>query len=608
MRTKNDMKSLLLFPCLWFSFTLGTTVTFTGCASDEAIESPREHARNVADRLVEETTFGFVPVLSSGIQEGAHYIDFFDGFDASPGGIYYAHANVKFDRDPSEQPVYIGVSHSSGDLLIRINNEEVYRNRSESQVTIRGLDYDILEYETVTPVDLQDGENEVLIKMRPTGPEEARMYLGFIGSDGRHRRDVVLTPVADPGLPVPVSFLAIGPFSGGNRGIDTIHPPDTVSVSLGTPASGLDGKDVFWNFPRVHLVSQLPDPLDYADWRYFTGTFLDALDEVSRAFSGLDYYAYIDTHIEFFLDHYRRIETERKAYGLLRTPYGHFFRFSLLDDIGMQGVPIIERLGRMNERDFGKTHEWSIVERIAGHIMHDALRLDDGTFCRINPDSMTIWADDLFMGTVFLIRLTRLTGDRKYLDEAVRQTLLFDAYLQDDYSGLYRHGWFSRTAAPSSSTWGRANGWVMMAKTELLRTLSDTHPLRPEILDGFRKQAEGIRRVQSTDGRWHQVLDNPKTYLETSATAMFVRAFAEGLINDWLTDGAFRTSAIRGWNAVARQIRDDGMVEGIVRGTPIMFADGEYDAHPPRLNDPRGLGAVLYAAAAMQRLVDHEPE
>ena len=141
-----------------------------------------------------------------------------------------------------------------------------------------------------------------------------------------------------------------------------------------------------------------------------------------------------------------------------------------------------------------------------------------------------------------------------------------------------------------------------MAKTELLMRMPEDHPKRGEVLEIFRRHAEGLLAVQSSDGRWHQVLDNPDTYLETSCTAMFTRAFAEGVARGWIPEEGFREGAERGWEAVARQVRPDGKVEGIVRGTPIFYSDQEYEDHGTRLNDPRGLGAVLYAASSMQRM------
>ena len=203
---------------------------------------------------------------------------------------------------------------------------------------------------------------------------------------------------------------------------------------------------------------------------------------------------------------------------------------------------------------------------------------------------------------LFRSRAAEILDRPELLEEAARQSILIHEKLVDPSSGAYWHGWFSRSQSPSSSKWGRANGWTMMAKTEILHALPKNHELYDDVLAIFRSHAEALVHLQADDGRWHQVLDNPETYLETSATAMFVRAFADGVRMGWLPEQPFRAAAERGWSAVAERVRHDGRVEGIVRGTPIMFSDQEYDEHPTRLNDPRGLGAVLLAAVAMENL------
>jgi len=40
-------------------------------------------------------------------------------------------------------------------------------------------------------------------------------------------------------------------------------------------------------------------------------------------------------------------------------------------------------------------------------------------------------------------------------------------------------------------------------------------------------------KLQDASGLWHQILDEPGTYLESSATAMFICAFSRGLRNGW---------------------------------------------------------------------------
>jgi rhamnogalacturonyl hydrolase YesR len=241
----------------------------------------------------------------------------------------------------------------------------------------------------------------------------------------------------------------------------------------------------------------------------------------------------------------------------------------------------------------------SLVSSVVDHIENHSDRLPDGTFARLTPDSMTVWADDLFMGSVILSRSASVFARPELIDEVANQIILFDQHLKDQESGLYWHGWFNTTQTPSSSKWARANGWTMVAKMFALEVIPDDHPKRNEVLRIFADHATALKNVQSADGRYHQILDNPDTYLETSATAMFTAAFATGVNNGWLDRDEFDESIRKGWAAVTQQVDEDGNVEGIVRGTPIMFSDQAYHEHPPRKNDPRGLGAILYCAAAM---------
>lgn len=574
------------------------TLTLEAAAADAA--APGDVARRVADRLVAETRLELVPALEEAAQGGAYAVDFADALGPADGGVYYARAVVRVDSS-APATALLGLSHTPGALEVRLGGEVVYRGTDGDAAHTEHLDYDLIRYEHAAPVTLAPGEHELRVKMAPSD-EAARVVLGFV-----HPATGITT--AGVALHAPhfeenehFAFLLIGPFEGG---LDAVHPPDTAAVVFGTDYAGLSDaseqageRRVRWDKPRVHVVSTIPEPLDYSDWRYFTGTFLDALLAVGRTFEGLDYADYVDRHLDSFLAHRDAVARERAVFGLRESAFGHYFRFALLDDMGMQTVPFVERL----RRGAGTAADSALVRRVVDHVVDDARRLPDGTFARLNPDSLTVWADDLFMGTVVLIRAADVLGRPALLDEAARQALLMHEKLYHPETGLYWHGWFDRTQSPSSSKWARANGWTMMAKTELLQALPEDHPLYDDVLQVFRAHAAGLVRAQAADGRWHQVLDNPATYLETSATAMFVRAFAEGVRQGWLPEEPYRAAAERGWAAVARQVRPDGRVEGIVRGTPIFYSDEQYDVHAPRLNDPRGLGAVLYAATAVERM------
>ena len=94
---------------------------------------------------------------------------------------------------------------------------------------------------------------------------------------------------------------------------------------------------------------------------------------------------------------------------------------------------------------------------------------------------------------------------------------------------MYRHGFDAATGAQSCCAWGRANGWQMMGHVDALAALPADHPRFNDSLAVFQRHAGAMASLQNkSDGRWHQVLDAPTTYLETSVTAMTLYGMAIG--------------------------------------------------------------------------------
>ena len=84
--------------------------------------------------------------------------------------------------------------------------------------------------------------------------------------------------------------------------------------------------------------------------------------------------------------------------------------------------------------------------------------------------------------------------------------------------------------------WGRANGWALLTMCEVLDVLPEDYPQRDKILDLFRTHVRGLAACQSGEGFWHQLLDRNDSYLETSATAIYVyTAWHTPSIKDGLT-------------------------------------------------------------------------
>jgi len=248
-------------------------------------------------------------------------------------------------------------------------------------------------------------------------------------------------------------------------------------------------------------------------------------------------------------------------------------------------------------------HLECLINPAIHYIATQQKRLDDGTLARDRPLPDSLWLDDLYMSVPALAQMGKMTGDIKYFDDACRQIIQMNQRMFVPESGLYRHGWVKDMNPHPSFPWGRANGWTVMAAAELLSVLPEQHPDYDKVLSIYREHIEGIVRHQGINGFWHQLLDRPETYEETSATAMFVFAIARGVNRGWLNESAYGPAAILGWNAVHTQIAPNGAVNGTCVGTGIGWEAAFYAYRPTSPYAAHGYGPVLLAGAELLQLL-----
>jgi unsaturated rhamnogalacturonyl hydrolase len=246
------------------------------------------------------------------------------------------------------------------------------------------------------------------------------------------------------------------------------------------------------------------------------------------------------------------------------------------------------------------------IDLFADYISKKQFRLEDGTLARKNPFPQSLWLDDAYMSVPLLAQYGKLTGERKYFDDAAKQIKQFYAHLFVPSAGLYTHG--GNMANPDdhpSYFWGRANGWAMVATVELLDLLPEDHSDRDALIKILQAHAKGVASRQSGSGLWHQMIDRHDSYLETSCTAMFTYSLAKGVNRGWLNASQYGPTAIAGWNGLVTKIGDDGRLEGVCIGTNYADDYVYYYARPAR-DDIHGYGPVLLAGAEMIRLMNND--
>ena len=167
------------------------------------------------------------------------------------------------------------------------------------------------------------------------------------------------------------------------------------------------------------------------------------------------------------------------------------------------------------------------------------------------------------------------------------------------------HGWVESMTVHPEFHWARANGWALMAMTELLDVLPENHSGRNEVLQQLQAHIKGLASYQSGRGFWHQLLDRNDSYLETSATAIFTYCIAKAINNGWVDKLAYAPMCLLAWNAVATKINEKGQVEGTCVGTGMAFDPAFYYYRPVNVFAAHGYGPVLLAGAEIISLLKY---
>ena len=106
-----------------------------------------------------------------------------------------------------------------------------------------------------------------------------------------------------------------------------------------------------------------------------------------------------------------------------------------------------------------------------------------------------------------------------------------------------------------------------MSAVEVLSALAPrNHSAVGQIRASFLAHARALKRAQAVDGRWHQLLNDTSTFLETSVTSMTLYALAAGVLNGWLEKAEFDGVIQQAWAGLSSTIQPDGTVTGICNG------------------------------------------
>jgi rhamnogalacturonyl hydrolase YesR len=203
-----------------------------------------------------------------------------------------------------------------------------------------------------------------------------------------------------------------------------------------------------------------------------------------------------------------------------------------------------------------------------------------------------MWIDDMYMITTVQTAAYHATGDKKYLERAAKEMVVYLDSLQRP-NGLFYH------APDVPFYWGRGNGWVAAGMTELLTALPANDPYRSRIMTGYQKMMAALLKYQTPRGVWRQLIVDTTAWPETSGSGMFTYAMITGVKNGWLNKKVYGPAARKAWLGLISFLNDKGEMTNVCEGTNKKDDKQYYLDRKRNTGDLHGQAPVLWCATAL---------
>lgn len=250
-------------------------------------------------------------------------------------------------------------------------------------------------------------------------------------------------------------------------------------------------------------------------------------------------------------------------------------------------------------------------------------RTEEGGFWHKQVYEHQMWLDGLFTGTTFYARYAAWKPEPEAWSDVARQFLVVDQHTRKA-NGLNHHGWdesrqmgwADSITGCSPETWGRAEGWYVMALADVLEMMPKEQPERPALEVILQRVLDALLTVQDKDTHlWYQVPDKGDqegNYLESTCCAMYAYAMAKG-VRIGVLDQPYKAEAqqvIEGLKKHKLVRNEDGTlsltdccaVAGL-GGNPYRDGTYAYYIHERiREDDPKGVAPLIIACIELSKL------
>jgi len=235
----------------------------------------------------------------------------------------------------------------------------------------------------------------------------------------------------------------------------------------------------------------------------------------------------------------------------------------------------------------GDEHAKAALERQRWWLLRYAPRNDDGVLLHADNPAQ-VWADSVYM----IVPALAVCGDFAPADMQYR---MHRQLLWHEQTGLYGHRFdVDSHTWVRPQAWACGNGWIAAGITRALHIGGENVPV--EMRSRWQRQMRELIDVcsahVSADNRFHDVLDDPTTFLDGTAGLMLAYAVHTAVADGWL-DYAYAQRADLWIEGSLSHVDDAGLVRDVC-GAP------HFD-RPGTSPEAQAFAIMALAAAARNR-------
>lgn len=206
------------------------------------------------------------------------------------------------------------------------------------------------------------------------------------------------------------------------------------------------------------------------------------------------------------------------------------------------------------------------ADKLYFYLKYRAPRTTDGILYHFNNNHQ-IWVDGMYMSPPFLCKY----GD---VEEALKQLRGYRKYLYHEEKHLLSHKWDDDLGRFDRALfWGVGNGWALAGLTRVIRMLGEAYAEdRKELISFLIDLLNGCLAYQREDGLFHDILDDPATFVDTNVSQMIAYTIYRGVEAGYLAKD-YLPAADQIREAVQSKVDAYGFVRGVC-GMPDFTSSG----------------------------------